>query len=172
MVLLPSPSQSDDGQMSAGPSGRPSIHRLSLCLTPVTFSVCAFSLLSSVRFNNVFSCSSLHPPRVSASFPCVGVWGAWGCLVGKLPCNCMREITVRRSCFPVRIPGAAVGWKLERLKLFHLLCCRLGSLAVRMLSTGKTACCVWAPLALLALLSLSFTQAQAQGKSLSSTLFS
>lgn len=35
-----------------------------------------------------------------------------------------------------------------------------------MLSTGKTAWCVWAPLALLALLPLSLTQAQTQGKSL------
>lgn len=56
--------------------------------------------------------------------------------------------------------------KLEWLKLLLFLNCRFGSLAVRMLSTGKTAWCLWAPLALLALLPLSLTQAQTQGKGL------
>lgn len=151
------------------PSVRPSVHPLSFCLTPVTFSICSFS--SSLP-------SSVLPQQSPPLFflfqapPCgcfekgEGGRGGAGCLVRKLLCNCIkadqswRELLVSECCL---LTG---DWKLKWLKvlkLFLFLNRRFGSLAVRMLSTGKTAWCVWA---LLALLPLPLTQAQTQGKSI------
>lgn len=152
------------------PSVRPSVHPLSFCLTPVTFSICSFSssLPSSVLPQQSPPLFFLFqaPPRVGVLRKGRGVEGAQACPVRKLLCNCIkadqswRELLVSECCL---LTG---DWKLKWLKvlkLFLFLNRRFGSLAVRMLSTGKTAWCVWA---LLALLPLPLTQAQTQGKSL------